>query len=80
MGVSTFNDTSLPIYWANDDEPPFRVKVNPGHGFYATGNWEIIRIDCGEPMEPCRECNGTGKYTGLTQVEDCRACGGKGSV
>ena len=26
----------------------------------------------------CPECRGTGKYVGLSVVEDCRACGGSG--
>lgn len=27
---------------------------------------------------PCPECRGTGKYTGLTAIEDCQACEGSG--
>jgi hypothetical protein len=32
------------------------------------------------PVKPCTECKGTGKYIGLSSVEDCRVCSGSGKV
>ena len=48
-----------------------------GHGVASSSEsiWDPNR-----PPTRCRDCKGTGKYTGLGAVEYCRTCGGTGEV
>lgn len=33
-----------------------------------------------KPTEKCKECNGSGKYVGLTKTENCKICNGTGTI
>lgn len=36
------------------------------------------RMELRIPTDPCPDCHGSGKYTGLNSIDDCRTCGGSG--
>ncbi|MDB5337287.1 MAG: hypothetical protein JWN70_2906 [Planctomycetaceae bacterium] len=38
----------------------------------------LTRIELLIPTDPCPDCGGSGKYTGLNKIEDCGTCGGSG--
>lgn len=44
----------------------------------ATGDPTLPRMDLLIPTDPCPDCKGSGKYTGLNSVVDCRTCSGSG--
>jgi hypothetical protein len=47
------------------------IERSGGSGFV------VFAVSRSEPLR-CPDCGGSGRYVGLTVVEDCRACGGRG--
>ena len=42
------------------------------------GDTTLTWVELHIPTDPCPDCHGSGKYTGLNSIEDCRTCGGSG--
>ena len=56
------------------------VEIDPATlaGRYTTVTRD--RMEFTEATRVCPDCGGSGKYTGLIAVENCRTCGGGGRV
>ena len=39
----------------------------------------MTRMELRIPTDPCPDCKGSGKYTGLHTIEYCGTCGGSGA-
>ena len=48
------------------------------HNQHLIGDATLIRVELHIPTDPCPDCHGSGKYTGLHSIEDCSTCGGAG--
>jgi hypothetical protein len=57
---------------------PYQLKIDDQAS--RGGHIEVVLWSREASPQTCPACHGSGKYVGLSVVEDCRTCGGSGEV
>lgn len=57
---------------------PYQLKIDDRAS--RGGHIEVLIWAGDATQQPCPTCGGSGKYVGLSVVEDCQTCGGAGQV